>query len=322
MDKPAKNKEFHEMLLRKHKDRLEQFEARRTARLKEKEESNESSEAFTETFNKEKREILTQLNQLSETTPRMEAAKVFDAISQKVVNLQKFASDSLSFLPGYDMRRAQEILKELRNDISERRDELLPKKKFAFKSRQKLTTKTPASSKSPQTEEDAKSSVSLHSHRNVVGLTNRSGETFSVLDSECNGKDINVSNIVDCTIYIKGSPSTMRINKVINTQIYCGPVNRSVFVTECFDSRFELACQQLRIHTTVATKFHIHVTSKAIIEDCEDVGFASYAYDYETIENDFERAGLARDINNWRKVDDFNWLKLNEPSPNWYVIKE
>ena len=33
-------------------------------------------------------------------------------------------------------------------------------------------------------------------------------------------------------------------------------------------------------------------------------------------------SGLDKTKNNWNKIDDFNWLSVNEHSPNWEVIEE
>ena len=35
-----------------------------------------------------------------------------------------------------------------------------------------------------------------------------------------------------------------------------------------------------------------------------------------------QEAGLDEGVNNWDKVDDFNWLALDKPSPNWTVLPE
>ena len=35
-----------------------------------------------------------------------------------------------------------------------------------------------------------------------------------------------------------------------------------------------------------------------------------------------QMSGLDKTKNNWNKIDDFNWLSANEPSPNWKVIEE
>jgi len=309
------NLSLRERLERRHKERLENMEQRRQTRLKEKMASGESASIFLEDFNKAKREIIVSLNSLDPSQPKTELSTEFDTINKKVQSLQKYVSDSAMFLPSYDMRRAQEISSQIRSDINKKRDELLPKKKFAFKSRQKLKP-IPKNEKVLQNENVPESDIL----KNILGFSNISGETLTLSLEQCNEKDINLSNLADCIVYIYGFPSAVRIQNVINTEIYCGPVSRSIFIMDCCDSIFHLACQQLRIHATTNTKFFIHVTSKAIIEDCEDVGFGCYCWRYPLSEEHFVQAGLDIDTNNWRDIDDFNWLKLDEKSPNWYSI--
>lgn len=308
-------------------ERIAQYEAKRQARLKQRQESIETSEAFLESFNKGKRDIVNQLNQITEKTPVFERAALFDSILQKISNIWKFISDSLSFLPNYDIRRAQEIVKEIRIQVYEKRETLMPKKKFTFKCRQRLTPSVKSQSATHSGDDSTKKEINVTqaassaTAANMVGFCDHFDETLILTDAECSGKDINISNINNCTLYMKGSPSAVRFNKVMNSRIYCGPVSRSVFVNDCIDSELHLACQQLRIHTTINSKFYIHVTSKAIIEDCEELGFADYDFVYENRDRHFSVSGLSRDTNNWKDVDDFNWLKLDEPSPNWYLLK-
>jgi hypothetical protein len=102
----------------------------------------------------------------------------------------------------------------------------------------------------------------------------------------------------------------------------CGPVATSVFVDDCVDCISYLACQQLRIHNTKHCNFYLHVTSRAIIEDSTQVGFAPYSWKYDNIELHFKTAGLDVSRNNWDLVDDFNWLASDKPSPNWHILKD
>ena len=311
---------IREKLEKRHKDRLEKFEKQRQARVKEKKDSPENVDIFLESFNKEKREIIMTLNQLEPNETRVNLTSEFDKITQQMQTLQKFLSDSASFLPSYDIRRAQEILKQTREDINEKRELLLPKKKFAFKSRQKLKATTASDSMEKASEKISEKVDKINLMESTLGFTDRSGEVLVISYEESKGKSINLSNLEDCTIEIYGCPSAIRIKNVINTAIYSGPVNRSIFVNDCIDCEFHFACQQLRIHATVSTKFFIHVTSKAIIEDCEDVGFSSYVWQYEQLREHFIESGLNPNVNNWADIDDFNWLKLDEHSPNWYTI--
>ena len=61
---------------------------------------------------------------------------------------------------------------------------------------------------------------------------------------------------------------------------------------------------------------------QGIIEDCNSVGFAPYNLWYPTLDDDLSMSGLNLEVNNWNKVDDFNWLSNERPSPNWHVLPE
>jgi len=308
---------IQEKLEQRHQERLEKFEERRKQLIKEKNDTSETSDVFLLAFNKEKREILNIFHNVNEKSTRDEIRIAFEKISQKMLTLHKYISDSAVFLPSYDIRRAQEIMTQLREDLTNKREVLLPKKKFAFKSRQKISSKDTSAEKI-----ESKDNSNLINSNDVIGFgfDNRTGEELSLTREESNSKDINLSNLENCTINIYGSPSAMRLKNVINSRINCGPVSRAIFINDCFDSTFQLACQQLRIHSTSNTKFYIHVTSKAIIEDSNEVGFGAYSWTYEGVKSDFEHSGLNQNTNNWKDVDDFNWLKLDEQSPNWYLL--
>lgn len=62
---------------------------------------------------------------------------------------------------------------------------------------------------------------------------------------------------------------------------------------------FSIACQQLRVHTSIDVDFYLHVVSKAIIEDCERIRFAPFTWTYPELEKDYNDSGLNRDSNTW-----------------------
>ena len=76
--------------------------------------------------------------------------------------------------------------------------------------------------------------------------------------------------------------------KSLHNSILCGPVSSSVFIEDCKDCTFVVACQQLRVHGTVQSLFYLHVTSRAIIEDCRQVSFAPYNLTYPELEQHFK----------------------------------
>ena len=64
------------------------------------------------------------------------------------------------------------------------------------------------------------------------------------------------------TVKILGSPGTVHATNMDNVTILCGPVRTSIFIENCTNCEFVVACQQLRIHTTRNSNFYLHVTSK------------------------------------------------------------
>lgn len=135
-------------------------------------------------------------------------------------------------------------------------------------------------------------------------------------------QDIVLSDLEDCTIRLLGPASTLHMDRLKNCTILSAPIATSIFIDECNNCSFILACQQLRVHKTKSSQFYLHVTSRAIIEDCSKVGFAPYLVQYDKKLEHFKMAGLDIKENNWSIVNDFNWLRRDEHSPNWFVIPE
>jgi hypothetical protein len=79
---------------------------------------------------------------------------------------------------------------------------------------------------------------------------------------------------------------------------------------------------QLRIHESFYSQFYVHLGSRAIIENCNNVEFAPYAWSYPGLANDFVQSGHNPDQSNWSCIDDFNFLKQTEKSPNWSFLKD
>lgn len=137
--------------------------------------------------------------------------------------------------------------------------------------------------------------------------------------------------------------STIHCADLSKCTLVCAPVKTSVFIDRCTDCNFVISCQQLRTHQTTQSDFYLHVTSKGIIEDCNNVRqafkilsskvtkisvvnfnfrFGPYNLTYSNLEKDFQASGLSQSVNNWNKIDDFNWLSSDQASPNWSIIPE
>lgn len=247
-------------------------------------------------------------------------AEHFNDISKEIISLQKYVASSNIFLRHYDLQKCQDILNELTTQAKLLEDELLPKKKFSFKNKTKQS-KNMQHSNGNLTKDEIDSRIKYKLDENKCGYFNKKAEFLELKDAKIFQKDVNITNLENCTVCLIGSPSTLHLNHLKNCNIFSGPVSTSIFAENCENSILVIACQQLRLHSSKNIQIYLHVTSRAIMEDCTEIHVAPYNWKYDGIENDFQKANLNMFINNWKCFDDFNWLN-EKHSPNWKEIKE
>ncbi|XP_008305275.1 tubulin-specific chaperone C [Stegastes partitus] len=313
---------LQERLQKRHQARIEDAERRKEAKESQSV-AEEKGEYFSSTFSRERASIEELLSGCS-GADRAAVTQKLEEATAKTVQLQKFLNDSMLFLTQYELRQAQAALQKLQTSLTETREEALPKKKFAFRARTKATDKAsapdlPAPDAGPPSEPG---STLVDGASEQCGFTNRTDERLTKTAEEIQKRDVLLTHLTNCQVRLLGSPSTLHLKHIDGCEILCGPVSSSVFVDHCRNSTLAFPCQQLRTHNTSDTRVYLHVTSRAIIEDCRGVSFAPFSWSYPTLEEDFAVSGLDRERNNWREVDDFNWLAAGTPSPNWTVIPE
>lgn len=317
--------QMQERLQKRNQLRLDDAEQRREAKESQTV-AKEKGEYFSSTF-KTKRASIDELLSSCAGADQAVATQRLEEATAKMLQLQKFLNDSMMFLTQYDLRKAQGALQTLQISIAETREECLPKKKFAFRNRTKAAViVSPPVSETPSpdaaTPADSGSKVDGAAATEQCGFSNMNGVTLTKTAEEIQKRDLLLSHLTNCKVRLLGSPSTLHLKHIDSCEILCGPVSSSVFVDQCRNSTLAFPCQQLRTHNTTDTQVYLHVTCRAIIEDCHGVSFAPLSWSYPTLDEDFTVSGLAQDRNNWSQVDDFNWLAAGTPSPNWSVIPE
>lgn len=313
-----------ERLQKRHQARIDDAERRKEAKESQSV-AEEKGEYFSSTFYRERASIEELLSSCSGADRAVLTQRLEEATA-KIVQLQKFLNDSIVFLTQYQLRQAQAALQKLQSSLAETREEALPKKKFAFRARTKAPDKVAAAASdtvSPDARTPADTvKVDGAAASEQCGFSHMSDECLTKTSEEIHKQDVLLTHLTNCKVRLVGSPSTLHLKHIDRCEILCGPVSSSVFVDHCKDSTLAFPCQQLRTHNTSDTQVYLHVTSRAIIEDCHGVCFAPFSWSYPSLEEDFSVSRLDRDRNNWSQVDDFNWLAAGTPSPNWTVIPE
>lgn len=287
---------------------------------------------FTDVF----QEKLKEINGMLDSSNKMDQNDLtsnFDKVWKELHQLQKFVADSLMFLRDYDIRICQKSLQDAENKTRKLEEDLLPKKKFGFKNKRKAQVKKPQIVAEDQVDCDQtgcnqkdcneKECVKNLSRLTEIfsGFKDQKNATLILEDEHLFKKDISLQNLEKCVVKLNGTPSTLHATNLRDCVILCGPVSTSVFAEYCTDCKFALACQQLRVHSSHACDIYLHVTSKAIIEDSRDIRVAKYNYVYANLSRDFEASTLDARANNWAQLEDFNWLVVDKPSPNWRTMQ-
>ncbi|VDO97152.1 unnamed protein product [Soboliphyme baturini] len=261
---------------------------------------------------------------------RVEAARL---LNELLGDLQKYLAEWSSYLPSFEVRKAQSSLNELSLNIQSAQESFAPRQKFTFTHHpadkldsascleqtgaEENTSKNSDNEPSKNAQQVAASKEIARV--NVLGLSNQQNRTLC-LNEECEGRDVLLFSLDSCTVYIKAVASTVHMAKLRNCHLVILPVSTSVLMENCSDCVVSVACQQLRIHQTHDCSFYIHITGKAIIEDSNAIHVAPYNLKCDRMSELFQKAHLNVAVNHWNEVEDFNWLVKDVQSPNWDCI--
>ncbi|CAO0793744.1 unnamed protein product [Mucor circinelloides] len=278
--------------------------------------ATEASNDFWLDFKAEKQAIEHELANLK-TLPKTELSSHFNNILQKINNLEKRLTKATAFIPSYDERQFSLQLKELGETLERNKAELTPKAKFSFKSRKKKPS-TPeinnasAASETPPPVTDgdilSDATVLFKDKRDAV-LTLKDTNTKFTSDRSV---DILLSNVKNCVVVLQEDGiqiSAVHIKNIENCVVYCGKIEGSVLMYGLKNSVLFAACHQFRMHEAHNVDMMLHVTSRPIIEDSNNIQVCEWSTINQTSTNYFNQ------------IEDFNWLK-KQASPNWKVMDQ
>lgn len=322
LDVNAKKDTILERINKRNKDRQNYIDVKLEMRNKENLDL-EGIDYFSQTFGDRSKEIKANINNVMVSKPEgPELLRVLSTVTVEIQELQRYLSNSTIFLPDYKIKASQNVINEISALADAARQKLMPKKKFGFNSK-KVAPKVVVNPKviaADKVDLSEKSSISASVF--TWTLSNKSNEYIILTLDEVNGKDITISNVKNCFIEIQGHAGSVQISGMENSTFLCGPIARSLFAENCKNSSFAVACQQMRLHSSLCCRLYLHVTCRAIIEDCTKIDIGSYNYTYPMIDCDFDKASLDKSKNNYTDIADFNWLSPDVHSPNWQMIDE
>mmetsp|Transcript_2242 Transcript_2242/g.6692 ORF Transcript_2242/g.6692 Transcript_2242/m.6692 type:complete len:293 (-) Transcript_2242:1055-1933(-) len=282
-------------------------------------------ESFLEEFQASLEDLKASLEactkELGEKSGRVAVLSLIDDGVKRLETLDGRLSSASLFLPSYEVRRCASDVGKLRASYRSRKRALFPREQFRFRnldkvlsgqsSEQSTSTTIAASQDGPPKNAEKCDTAEKNSDENLV-VSHRVGETVTVENN--GGKHVVLSHIQGCTVMIRSVSGALHMEDVADSHVSADPVRGSIHISRCSSSQFELSARQVRIHDSSGSTFFLHTQSGAIIESCTNLKFAPL--DTENVREKLVDAELSSSVNEWDKVRDFNWLRV-QPSPNW-----
>ncbi|KAE8901442.1 hypothetical protein PF005_g11847 [Phytophthora fragariae] len=157
----------------------------------------------------------------------------------------------------------------------------------------------------------------------------KKNETLMKMPGQIEGQPFDLSDLDGCTIMLLDHINQVQIDNLSNCRVFIGPSSESVFVRNCSNCVFTIACKQLRTRDCSSCSIYLYSLTDPIIETSQQMTFAPFNGAYCGIERNFADARLEPTNNHWSQVYDFNdpdktgcnWriLKLEEEAAPWVV---
>ena len=109
-----------------------------------------------------------------------------------------------------------------------------------------------------------------------------------------------------CKILLIDTCEQVTIDDVTDSKIFVGASSGSIFIRNCKNSIFTIACKQFRASDCHTCTFNLFCSTEPAIEASQDLKFGSHNGAYPGHEKDMIAAGLDPAVNMWYKVYDFD----------------
>jgi len=131
------------------------------------------------------------------------------------------------------------------------------------------------------------------------------GQQIGKSPAEINGQGFRIESLKNCDVYLLDNSAQITVDKCEGCTFFFGPVKTSVFVRDCKDCNFVMACQQLRTRDCTNCEMLLSCVTLPIIEATSNIRFGCFQGSYGGLTGAFSAAGTSMYNNNWWKIHDF-----------------
>ncbi|KAL1525166.1 hypothetical protein AB1Y20_020037 [Prymnesium parvum] len=248
-------------------------------------------------------------------------AAQLEAVGAQIESLHRLVAGAASFLPLAVRGTSAAKIGELEAALKAERERVAPKKKFSFKDRSKLGAGGGAPPPPPPPAEALVRTDTFKAPAGARGFRSSKGAVLTRPAGESVHGDYALEDLEQCDVRLLTACTALWVRNLRDCTVFTVPCPGSIYLTECHNCTLVLGARQIRMHTSTQCSLYLHAASHPIIEHCSDLRIAPYPALPAGIPSPWAAAGMNPEQNQWKLVDDFDWLKQSQ-SPNWRVMPD
>ncbi|EQC38961.1 hypothetical protein SDRG_03916 [Saprolegnia diclina VS20] len=145
-------------------------------------------------------------------------------------------------------------------------------------------------------------------------------ETLMKLPGQIAGQPFDIADLEGCQVLLLDHCDQVQIDNLVNCRVFIGPSSESVFVRNCTNCVFTVACKQLRTRDCSQCHLFLYSLTDPIIETSTQMVFAPFNGAYHGLRSHFASANLEPENNHWANVYDFN--DPDKTGENWRLVQD
>ena len=159
-----------------------------------------------------------------------------------------------------------------------------------------------------------------HEMKTQYTFEGKENATLTKHSGSINGQPFDIIDCNSCCILLLDNCDQVQIDNVVDSKIFIAASSGSVFIRNCLNCTFTIACKQLRTRESRDCRLNLFSVAGPIIETSSGMQFGPFALAYPGHEKALDSAGLDISINKWSQVYDFN--DPSNSGKNWSIVEE
>jgi len=150
----------------------------------------------------------------------------------------------------------------------------------------------------------------------------KTGETLARAPGSISGNPFFIKKLKSCKVVLADHTEQVLIDDLEECQVLIGVSCSTVWVRNCKNCQFNVACHQLRVSSSSHCDFTLFSAMGPILDCSHHIDVRPFQHQYALQYRQFKAAGIDQTQNNWNKVEDQDAANPAVPYPRFTVKRE